>query len=307
MRLAVAAALALWAGITLLLAELRWFQRRPLAVRLAPYLSGSARTGRGAAGAGRAGVLSVGSVREVVGPLASSVGGSLARLAGVEEPLAVRLRRIHSSDDPTSFRVRQLGWAGAGFLGGAAATVVLAPRPVIGLVVVLGATALGFLLVEQQLAARSAAWQRRVFLELPVVAEQLGMLISAGYSLGAALNRIATRGSGAVSQDLRRVTDRIRQGLSEVDALREWAALVQVDGVERLVAVLALNRDAGDLGRLMSEEARVIRRDVHRELIESIERRSQQVWIPVTVATLLPGVLFMAVPFIEALKVFSGE
>jgi hypothetical protein len=31
------------------------------------------------------------------------------------------------------------------------------------------------------------------------------------------------------------------------------------------------------------------------------------VWIPVTVATLLPGVLFMAVPFIEALKVFSGE
>jgi Flp pilus assembly protein TadB len=177
----------------------------------------------------------------------------------------------------------------------------------VGLVLVLGATALGFLLVEQQLAARSAAWQRTVFLELPVVAEQLGMLISAGYSLGAALNRIAARGSGAISQDLRRVTDRIRQGLSEVDALREWSALVEVDGVERLVAVLALNRDAGDLGRLMSEEARSIRRDVHRELIESIERRSQQVWIPVTVATLLPGVLFMAVPFIEALKVFSGE
>lgn len=306
MRLAVAAALALWVGTTLLLAELRWFQRRPLAARLAPYLSGSARASRAGLGSAR-GALSVASLREVIGPLASSVGASLARLAGVEEPLAVRLRRIHSPEDPTAFRVRQLGWAGAGFLCGAAAAVVLAPRPLVGLVLVLGATALGFLLVEQQLAARSAAWQRTVFLELPVVAEQLGMLISAGYSLGAALNRIAARGSGAISQDLRRVTDRIRQGLSEVDALREWAALVEVDGVERLVAVLALNRDAGDLGRLMSEEARSIRRDVHRELIESIERRSQQVWIPVTVATLLPGVLFMAVPFIEALKVFSGE
>jgi len=53
-------------------------------------------------------------------------------------------------------------------------------------------------------------------------------------------------------------------------------------------------------------EARAIRRDVHRELIETIERRSQQVWIPVTVATLLPGVILMAIPFVEALRAFSG-
>ena len=70
--------------------------------------------------------------------------------------------------------------------------------------------------------------------------------------------------------------------------------------------VLALNDDAGDIGRLLSEEARSIRAAVHRELIETIERRGQQVWIPVTVATLVPGVIFLAVPFIEALQVFSG-
>lgn len=307
MRLAVLAGLVLWAGATLLLAEVRWFQRRSLAARLAPYLVGGAARGGIGSTTRPGGVLSVRSVRDVVGPLASSVGGWLSRAAGVEEPLAVRLERIHSAEHPTSFRIRQLGWAGVGFLGGSAATVVLSPPALVGVLIVLGATVLGFLLVEQQLAARSAAWQRRVFLELPVVAEQLGMLVSAGYSLGAALNRIAARGSGAISSDLQRVTGRVRQGLSEVEALREWAELVEVDGVERLVAVLALNRDAGDLGRLLSDEARSIRRDVHRELIETIERRGQQVWIPVTVATLLPGVLFMAVPFIEALKVFSGE
>ena len=71
--------------------------------------------------------------------------------------------------------------------------------------------------------------------------------------------------------------------------------------------VLALNREAGDLGRLISEEARAIRRDVQRELVEQIERRGQQVWIPVTVATLLPGTLFLAVPFIEAMRLFSGS
>jgi tight adherence protein C len=36
-----------------------------------------------------------------------------------------------------------------------------------------------------------------------------------------------------------------------------------------------------------------------------MERRSQQVWIPVTVATLVPGVIFLAVPFVEALRMFS--
>ena len=67
------------------------------------------------------------------------------------------------------------------------------------------------------------------------------------------------------------------------------------------------NSDASDLGRLVGEEARSIRRDVQRELIESIERRTQQVWIPVTIATLIPGVMLMLVPFIDALSVFSGQ
>jgi hypothetical protein len=72
------------------------------------------------------------------------------------------------------------------------------------------------------------------------------------------------------------------------------------------VAVLALNREAADLGHLISEEARAMRADAHRELIEIIERRSQLVWIPVTVATLLPGVVFIAIPFIQAMQLFTS-
>ncbi|MBA2283444.1 MAG: type II secretion system F family protein [Acidimicrobiia bacterium] len=303
MRLVLLAALVGWAGVALLLSELRWFRRRPLVDRLRPYSPGGGATT--AAGAGGPGVMSLGSVRDVLGPLASGLGERLARVLGVDEPAAVRLERVHAESDATAFRLRQLGWTGAGAATGAAATLVAGIGAVGGLFVVLGGGVLAFLIVEQQLASRSAAWQRRLFLELPVVAEQLGMLLSAGYSLGAALQRLATRGSGAVGTDLRLVRGRIRQGLSEVEALREWAALARVDALDRLVAVLALNREAGDLGRLISEEARGVRRDVQRELTETIERRSQQVWIPVTVATLLPGVLFLAVPFIDALRVFS--
>jgi tight adherence protein C len=292
--------LAVWVGATLLLAELRWFRRRALADRLRPYGPAG-----GATGAGGSGLLSVSSFREVVGPLSAAVGARISRLAGVDESVATRLTRVHAGIDPVAFRVRQLGWAGAGAVAGALFATATGVPAVAGLAIVVAGGALAFLVVEQRLASRSASWQRSTFLELPVVAEQLGMLLSAGFSLGAALNRIASRGTGCVGRDLQRVGARVRQGLSEVDALREWADLVDVDAVERLVAVLALNREAGDLGRLISEEARSIRREVHRELIETIERRAQAVWIPVTVATLVPGVLFLAVPFIQALQVFS--
>jgi Flp pilus assembly protein TadB len=293
--------LALWCGATLLFSELRWFARRPLDERLRPYVPGGwARPGRG-------GLLSVDSFRDVVAPLASSIGELLGRLFGVNEDLATRLRRIHSDLDATAMRVRQLVWAGAAFgLGGALSLGLALPLP-IGLLLVLGSPLLAFLVVEQRVAAASSRWQHRLFLELPVVSEQIGMLLSAGYSLGAALERVSQRGSGACAQDLARVGRRVRQGLSDVEALREWADLADVAAVHRLVGVLSLNRDTGDLGRLIAEEARTIRREVQRQLAAQIDRRAQQVWIPVTVATLVPGTIFLTVPFLQAMRLFAGS
>ena len=301
MRLAVAGAFGLWIGTTLVLSELRWFSRPPLAQRLRPYAPG------GLAGDGRSGPLSMESFRDVIGPLSRSIGERLARFFGVSEELAVKLERLHSPLDVTAFRVRQIGRMTAAL--GIAGLVGLATRPpaLVGLLLLVGAPLLAFLLVEQQVSSASAKRQRRLFLELPVLSEQLAMLLSAGFSLGPALTRLSTRGSGVCAEDLRRVIGRIRQGLSEVDALREWAEIADVNALDRLVPVLALNREASDLGRLISDEARAIRRDVQRELVETMERRSQSVWIPVTVATLVPGVIFMAIPFIEALRLFSGS
>ena len=298
-RLLLASGVGLWAGTTLLLSQLRWFRRVSLVDRLRPYAPG------GMAVASRGGVLSVGSFRDAVGPLARTIGERVAGAAGIAEDLDVRLARVHSPLDVTAFRVRQVGHAVAGLGVAALASVALALPATVALAFLLGAPVLAFLVEEQRLAIESSRWQERVFRELPVVAEQLALLLAAGWSMTAALNRLAARGDGAVAADLQRVCRRIRHGVAEADALRSWAAVAKVDALDRLVSVLALNRDAGDLGRLISEEARAIRRDAHRRLIEQVERRNQQVWIPVTVATLVPGVLFLAIPFVEALRLFS--
>jgi tight adherence protein C len=299
-RALVLGGLVLWVGGTLVLAELPWFGRVPLAERLRPYAPGG--MGRPAPG----GPLSVASFREAVGPLSSALGERVARLVGVGEQLDVRLRRVHAPLDATAFRVRQVGWSVAALAGGAVAVIALRLPTPAGVLVILGGPVLAFLVQEQALAARSARWQQRLFLELPVVAEQLALLLAAGWSLTAALHRLSDRGSGAVAADLRRLRARLAQGVPEADALREWAATAAVPALDRLVALLALNRETTDLARLVSEEARSIRRDAHRQLLEAVERRNQQVWIPVTVATLVPGVLFLAIPFVEALRLFGS-
>jgi tight adherence protein C len=298
-RVLVASGLALWAGTTLLLSEIRWFSRPSLGDRLRPYAPAGVTPGRARS------PLSAESLGAALRPLAEDVGARLSALLGISEDLQRRLERIHSPLDVSAFRVRQLGWslAAAGF--GALLAAALHPPPLVIVLLLVGTPLLAFLVLEQQTLTASRRWQRRVFLELPVVAEQLAMLLSAGYSLTAALNRVATRGQGACARDLQRVCRRVRQGLGETEALREWQATVAVESVDRLVPVLALGREASDLGRLLSEEARAIRRDVQRELVEAVERRGQQVWIPVTVATLVPGVVFLAVPFIEALRLFA--
>lgn len=302
MRAAVLLGLAMWTGATLVLAELRWFSRVSLAERLRPYAP-PAFVGRDPGPS----PLSVESFRDLVGPLARTAGARVARVFGVQEEAALRLERIHSPLDLTAFRVRQLGWAVVALtLAAPIALAIRLPAPA-GVPFALGAAVAAFLVPEQQLASASQRWQRRLLLELPVVSEQLGMLLGAGYSLGAALHRIAARGRGVCAADLRRVASRTRQGVPVDAALHEWAAVARVPALDRLVAVLALNQEGGDLGRLTSDEARAIRHEVQLGAVATMQRRAQQVWVPVTVATLVPGVIFLSVPFVEALRLFSGS
>ena len=298
-RVLAACALAAFCGLTLLLSELRAFRRVGLAERLRSYTGG----GRFKPGGG---LLSVASFREVMAPLSSVVGARVARAFHVSEELDTRLKRIHSPLGASDFRMRQVGWSAAALGIGTLAAMALGTGVAVSLALVAGGPILAFLILEQRVAKASQRWQRRIFLELPVVTEQLGMLLAAGWSLNSALARVSERGAGACATDLRRVLARVRQGLSDVEALREWAALADVPALHRLVMVLALNQEAVDLGRLIGEEARAVRQEAQRELIESIEKRAQQVWVPVTAATLVPGVMLMGVPFFDALTLFSA-
>ena len=288
----------LGAGFALVLSEIRWFRQSSLADRLRPYAppttAGTSRRDRRSTAAA------------VLLPPLQQLGARVTAALGITDGLAVRLERAGMVETPAAFRLRQLTHSLVGLALGGIVAITIRPGPLLALVLVVGLPALAALLEEHRISRRIDERRRMLQLELPVIAEQLGVLIDAGWSLPAALQRIGSRGRGVAAEDLRRVSQRIRQGLGESDALAEWARRIDQESVRRLVGVLALHREAGDLGRLIAAEARAIRATSHRDLVERIERRSQAVWIPVTVATLVPGLLFLAVPFMSALSQVTG-
>jgi len=287
-------------GSALVLAELPWFRHRALAERLRPYRVGSAPRHDTPSGGWLEGM------QQVLVPVATELGARLGRLLGVDTDLATRLARAGDPTDPGSFRLRQAAGAGAGLAVATLLIVWRGPSWPMATALLVGAPVLGALAVEQRLSAAVDERQRRRRAELPVVVEQLGLLLGAGYSLTSALARLSTRGSGAIAADLRIVTQRVRHGVTESHALEEWARVTGLDAVRRLVAVLALHSEAGDLAALVAEEARAERAAAHRDLLEVIERRAQLVWVPVTVATLVPGLIFLAVPFYSAMSKVTG-
>src|SRR5918993_2694558 len=132
-RLLAASTVLFAVGATLVLSELRWFRRQPLVDRLRPYGPGGFQRG-----AGRSGILSVASFREVIGPLARHGGERIAGMLGVTEDVAIRLGRTHADVDVTAFRVRQLGWAAAGFGAGALLAAATQPPLAIALLFAVG-------------------------------------------------------------------------------------------------------------------------------------------------------------------------
>lgn len=205
-------------GFTFVLGEAPWFRRAGVVDRLAPYrrhrpTDPTRRTSE--------------SIRAVLAPGIERWGERASSMLGVRQQLSTRLEQAGWSVDPTSFRMRQAAFAGVTFVAGAAFTVALTPRPVVAVVAIVGLPLLAALIEERRLDSAVEERRSRRQEELPVVTEQLGLLLSAGYSVPSALNRLAQRGDGTIASDLRAVSRRIRQGLSTNAARgmgrRQWS------------------------------------------------------------------------------------
>lgn len=299
MRLTIVSAIGAGVATTALFTTLPWVGTRSRSWRLAPHLGAPRATLRPPHRADRVG-------SEALLAIGTWFGRIAERVTGVVEPLGTRLDRVHHSDDPGSFRFRQGAAAvTAAVLGVAIGLMVAGPTPVITLLVVALPAAV-LLVTESQLTRQCRRWSTSCRLQLPVVGEQLVALLRSGRSPAAALDQVADKRGTPLQRDVARVVDHLGRGGDLDVALRRWADVSDVAAVDRLTGVLVLHHRTPDLAALVSREVAASRDELHRDLLAQIDRRGQQVWIPVTVAALVPGAIFLLVPFFDALRLFGA-
>lgn len=230
----------------------------------------------------------------------------VATLVEADAELAARLSQAGNSRSPFEFRARQVGGGIAGLAASGTVLSATGVRPLLALAGAFAVAAAVYGACEHGLERTIASRRAQIIEELPIVAEQIGMLLASGMSLTSALDVAARRGHGICAEGLERVGARFAGGTTVEVALAEWADDAGSAELRRFVGVLTLHEDTTDVAALVTDEARSARREAHRRLIAHIERRSEQVWIPVTVAALVPGCVLLAIPFSDALSGYAA-
>ena len=230
-----------------------------------------------------------------------AVVSALSRVWGSSDVLAARLVRAGWHMSAARYRERQLGIAlGAGLVGALLVVVArLAGHSSPTLVVFPLLVALvGGMAVEVALSRAVARRQARISDELPTVLEFLALCLSAGEGPLDAIRRTANVGVGDLSAELRGVVLAVGTGSPLADALTDFAARVDVPGVQRAVdhLVAALERGA-PLATVLKDQAADAREDHKRALLEKAGQNEVLMLVPL---------VFLILPLSVVIAVFPG-
>ncbi len=291
------------AGILLILAALPRWRVASLALRIAPYVRHAVPDDRLPHGVlpstGRLPVRAVSPWRRL--PLL------LGRLLGGDATIALRLSQAGEEADVARFRGRQLLVALAGLALGSALLVLLAltarMSPPVAIVPVLGAAG-GALLVDARLSSRARARVSRLGEELPTALEFLALCLAAGEGLFDSIRRVASAGSGELTQEFGRVVLAVNTGEPLAAALTAMSARLESPQLARAVdqIVAALERGAPLAGVLQSQ-AHDAREDAKRVLIEQAGRKEIAMMLPLVFLILPLSVLFAVFPGLFLLQI----
>lgn len=158
--------------------------------------------------------------------------------------------------------------------------------------------------ITKQAFQRSAEKRRNRSLDFAIasVLEQVHLKVMNGNSLKAALTAAEDPGN----RDVRYLLNMLKSGLDLPQAGTFWINDFDNPTKRRVVDILTSNATAAETLALVEALIEHLRNEQKFALIGEIERRNQLVWIPVTLAVLLPGMIFIAIPLEATLKALLG-
>jgi len=246
-------------------------------------------------------------VTRLVAPVVRDAGKMLERWGSSSADVSARLRRAGSGLSVEQFRAQQVAWGAAGLAGGVAAATLLrvargAPLLVLLILVVIAAI-VGALGRDAALTRSAQVRTNRIVAELPTIADLLALAVAAGEGARAALERVATTTSGALSEELRLALADARAGEPLTRALSDMAARTGAQPLRRfvdgIVAAIDLGTPLAAVLRAQAHDARVASRE---QLMEQGGKREIAMLVPVVFLILPVTIVFAIYPGLIAIR-----
>ncbi|WP_308464416.1 hypothetical protein [Ferrimicrobium sp.] len=159
----------------------------------------------------------------------------------------------------------------------------------------------------QRLLLLGAAQQTKEALrgDLPLLLSEIQASLERGHSLTTTLIIVARTTQTAWSKHLVRASTALTRGEPTSGVLNELADALGDPEVSRAFTLLALSNQHQVAQQLVGQLLTKAKLDHHHRLIAIAGKREQLIWIPVALATLIPGVLLVIVPLISSLKLLA--
>ena len=147
---------------------------------------------------------------------------------------------------------------------------------------------------------------KRISLELPTDLEKLGIYLGAGHSISGAIRKIASNASGSTFDLFRNLENSLNSGMELEEALDEIKRSYPTNSVKRMATALESANFGANLPRVVRQEANAQRIQIQRDSLALMEKNAQKIWIPITIAALVPGIILIFVPFLSVMKSVTG-
>jgi tight adherence protein C len=249
----------------------------------------------------------------IMAPFQARASKMARRLSGTDAPERIR-KRLDVAGNPVGWTIERvqagkvIGAIG-GFLVSTAFTAVISPSLTLRIVLIAGATMIGWfgpnLYLYQKVYDRSGRMQR----DLPDAIDLMTISVESGLAFDAAVQQVARNTEGPLADEFSRVLREMQIGTGRADALRGLAERTEVDDLKSFVTSMVQADSFGipiaNVLRIQSSEMRTKRR-------QRAEEKAQKVPVKITVPLIfciLPC-LFIAVmgpAVIHIMDSFSGR
>lgn len=165
---------------------------------------------------------------------------------------------------------------------------------------------IGFFAPDQWLKSKIRKRQAQIRRELPYVLNAIAVMSEAGLNLMPAMQEVARKEDGELAGELKKVTQDVSVGDSQVKALENMAERCQVDEVNRFISTLSqsIERGASGITKVLRDQASEVWEERKKNAQHLGEQASMKLFFPLLVLALPATAIFILGPAILSILEF---